>query len=113
MRVLSSVCLAPKALPHTSLGHRPRIVIAPQTALKARLKAPLSSISHISFVELNVVSAQQVSVLVLKRVSPMVPFLSLHILQYCFQLARAQRECHIPALPGKASIRGPTDLDPF
>jgi hypothetical protein len=98
---------AVKALRYISLGQSPQgLQPHRKRALKARLNAPVSlSIPHISLVELNAVSAQQLTVFLLKSPSAMVLFLCLHVVQHSAELTRTHRKSPIPALPEKGMNR--------
>lgn len=108
------LCLALKARSHISLGQRPRILTGLWTSAESAIqRTGWPSIPDILLIEFNAVLAQQLSIFFLKSASAMVLFLRLHVLQHGIELARANRESRITALPEKAAIASVKTLNPF
>ena len=106
--------LAPTARSNSSLGQRPRFWPSyGSSAESATQRAVNSSIPHVSFIEFNSVSAQQLAILFLKCPSAMMLLLYLEVLQDSIELTRTDGKGCIPTLPEKAAITRFKRLDPF
>src|SRR6266496_2072796 len=71
------------------------------------------SIPHIALVELQTVSAQQLTVFFLKSAGAMMLLLRSHVLQHRVELAWTHRKGSISTLPEETAIASPKGFDPF
>ena len=95
-------------------GYHPRGAIIFSTSAESATQCAVPpSIPHIALVELHTVSAQQLSVFLLKSERAVMLLLRFHVLQHRVELAWTHRKGSLSALPEKATIANLKGFDPL